>query len=508
MKIKILQPLILCFAVVLFIGCYKDKGDYNYRELTAFYIDTTGGVKTSYTAQLFEQLEINPKVVYGGEVTNLDYLWKIYPKLTSDGTWQVELSKEKELSATITVAPGTYFLEFLITEKNIGRRAVFRYDLRVEATGSGMLVLYQRDGLTDFGLITPTYLFGNTEEDKVSFDIYTASNPDHPLTGAPVGIGGFKQTTTEFISVFTEDDGVRLSPIDFTITHEYKDLFLFPPGQNKISGFKCPIETTTNFESCDGAELLINDGVYYVNYPLLGGGVNSYYGEKTSKGDCDPAPFFVNTTGRVVIFDRKTSRLMQGSVLSTIAFIRDELGESLDMDVLHLARNSSAWYNINMILKGKSLGNENKRYFYVADVASTYSYTCKWDISSYTGIAQAEVFAFAMRGPVGYYASGNRIYQIKFEDMSGIIGDQAIEMWAGAAGETVTAMEFCPHPGRNLGGQDVRDKYLFVGTWNEGAKEGKVYTFEVNLATDGSLIKTPVAVYSGFGKIKDFAFKF
>ena len=123
MKIKISRLLILCLAAALVTGCYKDKGDYDYRELIAFYIDTAGA-KTSYTAQLFEQLEINPKVVYGGEATNLDYLWKVYPKLAelaeisgvaTDGTQEEKAKKfiEKiyELNRNMEIPVGFDFIK-------------------------------------------------------------------------------------------------------------------------------------------------------------------------------------------------------------------------------------------------------------------------------------------------------------------------------------------------------------------------------------------------------------
>ena len=508
MKIKISRLLILCFAVVAFIGCYEDKGHYDYKELSTFYVDTAGA-KTSYTVLVFDRLEINPKVIYEGDPTNLAYSWVVMDVATNLIPWQSKISEEKNLSEIISAVPGRYYIDFLVTEKSTGRMTSFLYDLRVEATGAGMLVLYQRDGLTDFGLITPTYLIGGTEEDKVSLDIYTFSNPDHPLTGAPVGIGGYKYATTEYISVFTEDDGVRLSPVDYSITHEFKDLFLILPEQRKIMAYCCPMPVALNTERCDPAELLINDDVYYVNYvpAPMGAGANSCYGERSVKKESNIVSLaHINSSS--VVFDHKSSRLMQGSVTGSVAYLKDELSESLDMDVLHLARNSSANYYVNMVLKGKGTGNESKRYFYIADINVTFSYIRKWDISSYTGIAQSEVFAFAQRAPVAYYTPGGKIYQIKFDDMSNILGDQAIEVWAGATGETVTAMKFCPHPGRDLGGQDMRDRYLFVGTWNESAQEGKVYTFEVNLSTDGSLVKTPIATYGGFGKIKDFAYKF
>ncbi len=132
------------------------------------------------------------------------------------------------------------------------------------------------------------------------------------------------------------------------------------------------------------------------------------------------------------------------------------------------------------------------------------------DISSYTGIAQATAFAWARRGPLAYYASGGTIYQIKYNYEAKTVEGSALAAWDGlGGGESITALKMCPHPGRNLpGGVSARDKYLFVGAYNESMQEGKVYVLGVNLETDGSLVAEPVAVYEGFGRIKGFGFKF
>jgi len=512
---KSFQLLLICIAAAAFAGCYADKGNYDYTEIGAFYIDTEG-TTTNFTVSMFERLEISPKVVFEGGDANLTYLWKAYPTPTSS-LISINISTEKNLSEIITIAPQTYFLEFSATDVNTGRKATFRYDLRVEATDAGMMVLYERNGLTDFGLITPTFIFGNATQDKVSLDIYTSTNPDYPLTGRPVGIGGNKTTQVEHITICTHNDIVRLSTLDYSITHYFSDLVLepIPPAQRNIVFYFCPqaMTITANRDVSNGSEQFMNHNVLY-NRANATSSAHMYFNETIPNPPValDLAPFMaIDGLCYAYVFDRNSNRLMSSNTIGGAALqnLTQEPGVPIpDMDIVYMGRCAGGYgYAISIIFKGKG-ADENKRYFYIAEGIIPGPYLLKGDISAYTGIVQAELFTMAMQGPVAYYVANNKIYQIRFNPIAGTVEDQAVEAWPGAAGETITAMEFLRHPGRNLGltGLGILDKYLFVATYN--GTQGKVYVFEVNLQTDGSLVQTPVGVYSGFGKVKGFSFKY
>ena len=508
----ITRPLIsfmlACFVVLASAGCYKDKGNYNYSELGDFYIDQTG-MTTNYTVKMLTQIQIEPKVVYYGNPENLSYNWKLYPTSTSlfEANAGDNISTDKILSKVITATPRSYYLEFRAIETETKRFVSFLYNLRVESTGSGIEVLYQRDGLTDFGLITPLFMFGTAEQDEVSLDIYTSVNPDYPLTGNPVGLGNHKTTATDVIFLYTENDGVCLSPFDYSIIEHFSARFAVPPDPPKIQAYKCPIQRN-NPERAYGWEVLVNDGILYMRSQTSA--TETIFGPYSFEDGYNyyAAPFpLVSNGGGVVMFDMISTRLLTAGVSgSVLAVPRNDLGDPLNKDLVYM--DGLPLDRINMILKDKTTDNQNNRYYYIADVFSNYTYLHKWDISAYTGIAQAELFAFSYRANTGYYVANNTIYLIKYDMIGNAIQDQAIEMWQATAGETITAILLCPHPGRDLGGNDARDRYLFVGTYNESTKDGKVYTFEVNLETDGTFIQTPVAVYGGFGKIKGFSFKF
>ena len=510
---KSVQLLFVCLAAAAFTGCFPDKGNYEYTDLSPFYIDTEG-TRTNFTVAMFDRLEISPNVVYAGDPANLDYMWKAY--ITLNTLLSTVISTDRNLSEIITIAPQTYFLEFNATERSSGRRTAVQYELRVEATDAGMMVLYERNGLTDFGLITPTFIFGNAVADKVVLDIYTATNPDYPLAGAPVGIGGNKTTWVDHITICTQNDVVRLSTLDYSITHHFSDLVLEPilPEQRNLKMFFCPqaLTVTSIRDVSNGTEQFFNNNILY-NRANATSAAQMYFNEMIPNPPValDLAPYLaIDGLGYGYVFDRVSKRIMQCNTANggALTNLTQEPGLPLEgFDVVHMARCAGGYgYAVGAIFKGEG-ADAQKRYYYILEAIMPGPYLLKGDISTYPGIAQAELFAMAMQGPVTYYVSNTKIYQIKFNPIAGTVEEEAVEVWAGN-GETITAMEFLRHPGRDLGlpGLGILDKYLFVATYN--GTEGKVYVFEVNLATDGSLIQTPVAVYSGFGKVKGFSFKY
>ena len=509
--------ILLFTTLALAAGCYEDKGNYDYAEIGDFYVDDTD-IQTNFTRPIFSVLELEPDIVYDGDREGLDFLWRAY---NADGMSHAVtvLSEEENLSVPITMMPGHYTLEFRATERATERIATFLYDLTVESSGAGMLVLYERGGKTDFGLITPTYMFGNAVEDGVSYDLFSMINPDYPLDGAPVAIDMYNDAYVQHITLLTDEAGVRLSPADMTVTAPFPQWFSFAPGTvvprayRAVNGVLSGDFDEAGLETSDGMELMINDGALCANPTILMAfGSRPVFVPYSMGAGYTAAPFVFQGNGSVVTYDTRAGGFVSGGTMfaSTLTKVSGDLSaigkDMIYMDYGYGTAGGTGNYSTNAIFRDPGSA---RHYFYAMNLYD-FSLTFSADISSYTGIAQATAFACARRGPLAYYASGGTIYQIKYNYEAKTVESNALTAWNGLGnGESITVLKMCPHPGRNLpGGASVRDKYLFVGAYNESTQEGKVYVLGVNLETDGSLVAEPVAVYGGFGRIKDFGFKF
>ena len=77
-----MKKFILCLMLLpaLFTSCYKDEGNYDYKELNEITVDTVG-VKTSFVIDQYDSLVIEPKITFSLSAlpeTALSYRWKMY----------------------------------------------------------------------------------------------------------------------------------------------------------------------------------------------------------------------------------------------------------------------------------------------------------------------------------------------------------------------------------------------------------------------------------------------
>ncbi len=113
---KYIVSLTLCttFLVVL-AGCYKDKGNYSYKQHQPFLVDTVGQATIFSVQKDVTVLTVDPKIVYEGDTGALQYLWRLYS--TSMTNTRIDtLSNVKVLSKTISRPPGNYSLELQVTD--------------------------------------------------------------------------------------------------------------------------------------------------------------------------------------------------------------------------------------------------------------------------------------------------------------------------------------------------------------------------------------------------------
>ncbi|MDR0765756.1 MAG: hypothetical protein LBF09_02305, partial [Odoribacteraceae bacterium] len=371
-------PLAFACAVVL-PSCFDDKGNYDYVALSGFYVDTTDAVSLPVHSQ-FDTLYLNPRLVYDGDKGDLSFAWTIYFYTSSlTGNPATLLATTEELAAPIAAFPGRYWVEFRATDKQNGRIATRRYSLTVESSGSGLLVLHERDGLVDLDLVKTRLLTGNIARDEVKRRMYTQANPDHPLTGTPVAVDMMNYMTQRYIAIYTSDDGVNISPDDMSVTKTFRDLFLFAPRVARPGGYLVPygVLSASPGETSDGMEMLVSDGVCYSNavlFAVLLGGQPIFAERSSTAGEYRAAPYPFMGFGQIVIYDELNGRFMSGSTvattLSTVAGSGDKFSfGNIGRELVHLAYGFNGQYMIYAIFKNRV--DDGARYLYVMDFYST-----------------------------------------------------------------------------------------------------------------------------------------
>lgn len=501
--------LIVLAGISLLAGCYKDKGNYNYSTLDTFYVDSTK-IPEQFIVSQYATLQLPSNLVYNGDKSKLKYTWTTYlqsPGLT--GNPATVLGTSEELSAPIALLPDTYWLEFSAVDPSNGRRASHRYLMKVESVGAGMMVLHEINGRVECDLIKTRLLEGLRDNDEVIRNLYSLANPDKPLTGKAVGIGMYKSSNIQHINIYTDNEGYALSPADMRVSKSFNEQFFVTPAVKQPQGYFVPYGlTTTDFESSSGFEFLVNGGKLYTNMILFAFGRPSFYSLMTAAGDYTAAPFPLYGLGRIVVYDQKNGRMLGAGPFSTALTPIVSNGtafnfQSIGKEMLSISYGFGGAYMVYGIFRNTE--DDGKRFIYVMDLgSSTARYV--WDISSLPAISGTKLFTTGTRGQLMYYAAGNKVYRIKFDLNAGTMDGAEEALSFIPAGEEITYLKLCPHPGRNVP-ENAKDKYLFIGTFNNATGKGKVYMAQANV-TSGALLPEPVAVFEDFGKVKDMAFKF
>ena len=153
---------ILCLVMAWgFTGCYEDKGDYDYRELTHA---TIGNVKTQYGASVGDTVIIKPEITFDIETkVGLKYEWSI--ELDS------VFSREKDVEYIVPVdAPKKMEWVLQVTDTLSGLTFMARTMVNVRSLYSdGFLILSEKDGVSSLSFLKRS---NGADWDRCIYDIY------------------------------------------------------------------------------------------------------------------------------------------------------------------------------------------------------------------------------------------------------------------------------------------------------------------------------------------------
>jgi len=494
-----MNKILLRFALFIvgvcsMTACFEDEGNYDYSPLPEFYVDTVG-LKTEMTITQHSTLTLPSRLVYSGNKSELSYAWSLYE--ASSGQYDNPadtLCTTEDCNAQISVTPGTYILEFSAIRPD-GYKTFFQYELHVESVvGSGELVLYDRNGQVDIDIIKSTRQIGSLEESSVLRNLYTSMNASYPLNGTPVGLS----VTSNFVSVFTTNDGMRMHSDDLRHMYKFNEMFLTAPTTKKVEGL---FTATAN-------DVIVNDGKVHVTLLQWSGNLPLYPTPKViMNSSYVAAPYTAEASaGGMLCYDMEHCRFLYSTMYSSEFVACSMAGMSgLNDDLLafqrgytpvgtyyayaYLEKRDTKERHVLIMITGRNENNNRP----VADIS----------LHSCPEIASAKFITNNELSPVLHYATANNIYRVTYDISTKTANPDATPSWTAPAGEEITLMRMT-----NDAGIDIADspanKVLFVATWN--GSEGKVYYLNVNL-TSGEVSAEPIEVFGGFGKIYDLKFK-
>lgn len=494
MKSWFRYSLIGILIALFFASCYRDKGNYSYKDLNELTINLPEVV----SVQQGMVVNVTPELEFalGDEEGDLSYEWVITTSTGRDSIYVV-LSTERKLEKRIDYAAGnSYPLNFKVTDNNTG--VTYRKETKLRVLTEfqpGYFLLEEKEGRGDIS-------FYNTERDSAYYDIFSKANPDIVLkpnvnnlfsldyNGYQIQIGDEIQNVAagNLSVVFGEDWGYVIDYRSLRVISGVEQLFADKPEVIRPQ----VLAKSPNF-------YFMNDGKIYRMYQTQGQTSFGLAYITPDGGDYD-CSFFgtgANNGWGVVCFDCLNHclyELTDNNINLNYAYwpyVDATTGDT----IINPAKMNENWDLMAMAHGGMN----NGAYFMIfKDSDPERIHVVKYDANGqgfrrgpiatvgddeYLRMMSSTDFLLPYRREQLYYTHDNEIR------LYNITSNSSQVIHAFPAGEEVTTMVF----------HDKDGSKLAVATHD--GNEGRLYTFDV---ADTGYFKsaTPIVSEKGFGYIK------
>ncbi|GGH07558.1 PKD-like family lipoprotein [Pedobacter zeae] len=499
MKTKLIYILFAMAMVFMAYSCKKDDSNTSLETLPKLGVDTVGGVNSFTVQQSVQELVIDPKIVYDGDPKNLQYLWKIYGGASVGGKTIVDtVGTNKQLKTFVNRNPGSYTAQLQVTDLTTTLKVQMTFTVIVSAPRPyGWLVAYEKQtgGSTDVSLIRSNEFVSTVATEEVMKDIYSQVNGSG-INGVPLRIAN------NGTLIITDKTGVKVNAPDYKKISDFSQLF--------VGGAPAP-QPEGLLDRSIGIHLINNGDIYWGSTTVFIGKVT--LDAKGFKALPIPIRIYAKNSG---VFDDLNKRFFK---------MEQQTGQATTFP----APVTNAKFGINLNYINKNLlfvgdgstqtGNFLHQYAFFRDLdgSKTWLYglnfgaetdpgLCLIDLTPMPDINSARFFETGTLGAMAIYATDKKIYSFTFSNNDNVAKDNRLGFTA-PGNEVITKISLFKAVGSGYTtATSKNNKILFVATWDEAAKNGKVYLLDVN-PLSGAVAAAPLRTISGFGKIKDMILK-
>ncbi|HVI48451.1 MAG TPA: PKD-like family lipoprotein [Chitinophaga sp.] len=461
-------------------GCYKDKGNYRYKNINEI---TIKGLDTVIQLLQGDSLQLSPDDIQGllpgGTYT---YHWRFgpvdAPAIADTGK---EIASGKVLKTVLTQSPGTYTLEFFVRDETTGITSSWAINIVIYSKYRGLYLLETGSKGGDISFINL--------KDSSYHAQYTAFNggallqfPLRSLSGSYFEDNNKRQ---QYLFVFAGSDPVEL----------YSEQ---PLKMGNLSKLFTPLPkdyAPVYFAATKQNAFCISNGLLYSSNNSVDATTLRF--SSPYSGDYFLAPFLAIATNSggalLTCYDEKNGRFLYAP------FMRGELhaysfddGGAFNLDSIHqhcIFASSSSDDNSIWIMKD---GTGNLYSYLIHSGATDASVVAGYnriDPAKAPGLGTDSIMAASTSQPYLYYAAGNQLYMYDYTT------NTAIPVYTFDIRETITAVMFSK-------ANDVHNgDLLYAATYN--GDKGKVYVF----SADKDAGNIPVKSFDGFGRVISLFFK-
>lgn len=532
----ILVSWLLCLAVLLFVSCYEDKGNYDYVELGEVSISFPAN---DYARAIGTTLSVVPQVQTDIPEDDLRYQWEVGcgSSLTGARPEFRLLQEGRDLNydchiTELMPAPDTYVLRLHVVQAST-KRDFYSEQLRLTLSGlTGMMVLHDQDTKSDIGIVVADEFRPATSGEKVETQVFphyfSEGNGGAKIDGVGKLLLQLKGGSAKFgnyhaVVAVTDRANVAASYGGLTVLEGGWSDLLFYGGLNRnrpqaifFSGNNDPMYTFLSAYIFDGGELFSRQNAEYVIRPNLGG-ENAYI------PGYDLAPYIIkpssNSSGgvQVYLFDNLSKQFListnEWGILMTSTPNEKYLAR-LDVPA---ARINPAEFNADLLYWGiGGLDNhslavmrraDGRRFLFEMDMTTGSNFSlipvATYEMDQLPDIGNAFHYAFIEDGNTIYacfYATPSGVYRFTVDGQGTALSAEPLKFLGGTGldftNERVTMLKIIDHQGSDM---------MLIGTYNESNAVGTLHAMTIDPVN--GCVTGEVKSYGGFGHITDVCLK-
>jgi hypothetical protein len=467
--------LLFITTAILTVSCYKDKGNYSYRDINQVVLKTDRDV---VNVLLPDSLKVTLTLEQTiPDPAGFSFEWVLY---TASGVAQNRrtLDTTQNLNARIVEMPGSYYLMLYAKDRKTGVEFQKRLLVNVlTAYSEGWMVVEENNGACDLSMITPI--------DTIFRNIYSASNNGDKLPSGTNRIPDIKTfNNDQKVFIISPADMIQVNYSDFRKIVTFKEFF-----------WKAPDPKPQEYFANSFDEMMLNNGKIHCRSLNAPAGPN--YLSLPAEGDHYFAPYEIYSTGGYVVYDTISQQFFKLNTSTAVLtpfnnppgsadFYMNKIGKKL----IYTEVNTG---NFNAFFKNN---NDDSLFAFEYDPMKTNPAIRRFNGLMAPHMTDARFFVSSRRFMHLYYAYDNMIYKLD------ITAQTAVPVYTFPAGAEIRAMKMY----RNLKNSNHPDHNNLIAVATHENGEGKVYYFPI-AATGNFVNNTYRKVFTGFNRINEITFK-
>ncbi|MDR1415071.1 MAG: hypothetical protein LBI96_04590 [Odoribacteraceae bacterium] len=475
---------ILLATLLAATACYRDKGNYNYRDVDPV---TVTGIAESYVAFSYQDvLRVNPAVT---NEERYDFCWLLYSTAFNVNARVIPrpdtIARSKNLEYAVRENPGSYILVFSARDKETGYTELTTVPLTVTTVNmTGWYVLKDNGGKTEFDFFATDATPAPTVANWIS--LY---NDGRQLDGAAVKavfVPGFKITPNDdplnVFAVVSGNDAAIIRIDNGEIIMDYDNMFFIRPLARNPQNIILDLSENTIY--------MINDHILYTMNKVGGLFVDP------PSWDYRVSPLSaISFSPLIIVFDEQAKSLIRfgNNLFSPYNDASTALKlNNLDAEVMWMEGYNYPRWRVYALLEHASPAGTFSLVKLQNDYGGSTSVIGEsQDIPSTLQLPHADKWAGNFEYDIIYFARDNKLYRANMDTNPPVESLQVTF----EPGEVITCMQHMVKPVPQSPGTVVKN-CLAVATYAAGRYKVYLYSIEV-----GNLVPLEHPNFQGEGRV-------